>query len=161
MRFSKSKEKYHDTRSPRRFQKRQEDMDERLSGGRLNILTNTCSKTDVQSMRGYTTGCRYSGSPSPSEFGFEGRRTSTKAFGYSCYPDSDTESTILPPRPSDTRVIQIPIQSRPILPHKAFGYSWYPDSDEVDHLEETETEIECTRKMFVRRYCFGKKMLCL
>jgi hypothetical protein len=133
---SKSKEKYHDTRSPRRFQKRQEDMDERLSGGRLNILTNTCSKTDVQSMRGYTTGCRYSGVPRPVNLDLKEDVPPPRP--------SDTpviqipiQSRPSPPRPSDTRVIQIPIQSRPILPHKAFGYSWYPDSDEVDHLEET------------------------
>jgi hypothetical protein len=47
-----------------------------------------------QSMRGYT-GFRYPGGPSTSEFGFEGSRTSTKAFRHSCYPDSDTESTNL------------------------------------------------------------------
>jgi hypothetical protein len=56
------------------------------------ILTNT-SKTE--SMRGYYRLQIFRG-PSPSEFGFEGSRTP-------------------PPRPSDTPVIQIPIQSRPIL----------------------------------------------
>jgi hypothetical protein len=73
--------------------KRQEDMDERLSGGRLNAYLPTPFE-DGMHMRP-PTGCRYSGSPSTSEFGFEGSRTSTKAFGYSCYPDSDTESTHL------------------------------------------------------------------
>jgi hypothetical protein len=108
-------------------------MDERLSGGRLNAylpthvrrrMSNPCEAT--------LQAADIPGVPRP-EFGFEGRRTSTKAFGYpviqifdtesthlastkafgySCYPDSDTESTHLAsPRPSDTQVIQIPTES--------------------------------------------------
>jgi hypothetical protein len=94
MRFPSSQKKYHDTRSPRRFQKRQEDMDERLSGGRLNAYLPTPFEDGMQSMRLHYRLQIFRG-PSPSEFGFEGSRTSTKAFGYSCYPDSDTESTHL------------------------------------------------------------------
>jgi hypothetical protein len=129
-------------------------MDERLSGGRLNAYLPT-HRRRMSNPCEATLGCRYSGE-SLSEF--EGRRTST--------------------RPSDTPVIQIPIQSRPsclhqglrilvlsrfryrVDPsclHKAFGYSCLSRFRyRVDHLEEPET-IECTRKMFVEDIASVKK----
>jgi hypothetical protein len=81
-------------------------------------------------------------------------------------------------RPSDTPVIQIPIQSRPILPpglrilvlsrfryrvdpscSKAFGYSCYPDSDTVDPSWRARATSNVRGKCL---YYFGKKkMLCL
>jgi hypothetical protein len=68
-----------------------------------------------------------------------------------------------PPRPSDTRVIQIPIQSRPILPPPR------PSDTRVIQipiqsrpiLKRPRDEIECTRKMFVDDIASIKEMLCL
>jgi hypothetical protein len=70
-----------------------------------------------QSMRGYTRLADIPGVPRPVNLDL--KEDVLHRPRIPCYPDSIQSRPILPPpRPSDTRVIQIPIQSRPILPHQ-------------------------------------------